>query len=69
MISHQKARDTLPVILQVQNNIVISNVQSVIEQESCDDVKSDLESSFSIEKVEPMSDTKVDENCDVCAVC
>ena len=64
MISHQKARDTLPVILQVQNNIVISNVQSVIEQESCDDVKSDLESSISIEKVEPMSDTKVDENCD-----
>merc|ERR1711860_141757 len=64
MVSHQKARDTLPGILQVQNNIVISNVQSVIEQESCDDVKSDLESSISIEKVEPMSDTKVDENCD-----
>ena len=61
---HEKARDTLPGILQVQNNIVISNVQSVIEQESCDEVKSDLESSISIEKVEPMSDTKVDENCD-----
>merc|ERR1711860_243026 len=69
MVSHQKARDTLPGILQVQNNIVISNVQSVMEQESCDDVKSDLESSISIEKVEPMSDIEIDENCDVCAVC
>ena len=62
MVSHQKARDTLPGILQVQNNIVISNVQSVMEQEICDDVKSDLESSISIEKVEPMSDTETVEN-------
>ena len=60
LITHEKARDTLPGILQVQNNIVISDVQSVIEQESCDDVKSDLESSISIEKVEPMSDIEID---------
>ena len=62
MMVHEKARDTLPGILQVQNNIVISNVQSVMEQEICDDVKSDLESSISIEKVEPMSDTETVEN-------
>ena len=64
MMVHEKARDALPGILQVQNNIAISNVQSVIEQENCDEVKSDLESSISIEKVEPMSDTEIDENCD-----
>ena len=52
-IVHAKARDALQGILQVDNKIVISNVRSIVESES-------------IEQVEPMSDVEIDENteCD-----
>ena len=66
-IVHAKAREALPGILQVENGIVISNVQSIIESDVCDDDANsgtDLESSICIEKVEPMSDVGIDENCD-----
>ena len=66
-IVHAKARDALPGILQIENGIVISNVQSIVELDGCnDDANSgtDLESSICIEKVEPMSDVEIDENCD-----
>ena len=67
-IVHAKARDALPGILQIENGIVISNVQSIVELDGCnDDANSgtDLESSICIEKVEPMSDVEIDENCDI----
>ena len=66
-IVHAKARDALPGILLIENGIVISNVQSIVESDGCgDDVNSgpELESSICIEKVEPMSDIEIDENCD-----
>ena len=49
---HAKAREALPGILQVENEIVISNVRSIVEYES-------------IEKVEPMSDVEIDENIEL----
>ena len=51
---HEKARDTLPGILQIGKKIVISNVQSIEEPDPCDDANSgtDLESSVCVEKVE-----------------
>ena len=66
-IVHAKARDALPGILQIENGIVISNVQSIVEPNVCDDDANsgtELESSICIEKVEPMSDVEIDENCD-----
>ena len=64
MIVHEKAQATLPTILK--NNLVISNVHSIQdnETEGCDDEDYELESSISIEKVEPMTDSELDENCD-----
>ena len=65
MMVHEKARDTLPGILK--SNLVISNVHSIQdnETEGCDDETIELESSICIEKVEPMSHSNIDENCDV----
>ena len=64
MIVHEKAQATLPTILK--NNLVISNVHSIQDKETegCDDEDFELESSICIEKVEPMTDTELDENCD-----
>ena len=63
-IVHAKARDALPGILQIENGIVISNVQSIVEPNDDANSGTDLESSICIEKVEPMSDVEIDENCD-----
>ena len=82
MVKHPKACEILPGILHEQNSVVISNEQSEVKVESCDnlvisnvqsipleesegfdDGTSNLESTICIEKDEPMSDTKNDENC------
>ena len=62
MIVHENAQVTLPTILK--NNLVVSNVRSIqdVEPEVCGDEEFELESRICIEKVEPMTDTELDEN-------
>ena len=70
---HPKACETLPGIIHEQKSVAVSNVKSLVEPESCDNlviskvqsVPDEEQESCDDERVESMSNGEFDENCDI----
>ena len=73
---HPKACETLPGIIHEQKSVAISNVQSLVQPESCDNlviskaskvqsVPDEKQESCDDERIESMSNVEIDENCDI----